>query len=239
MMQQERPEQLVNYSSHALPFKVLEEVGYPFNIVSDDSRIFWKSYLYYNSDFRVVPLHYPVSMDAVMVGSLKKTIINQYKQQRRWAWGVENIPYLLFNFLKNKRFSFKKKLRHSFIILEGFWSWSMAALLIFFLGWLPIMIGGEHFNITLLSYNLPKITSRIMTLAMFGMIISSVLSMLLLPPRPSRYSKLKNLSMLFQWILLPLTLIFFGSFPSLDAQIRLMLGKYLGFWPTEKVRKNF
>jgi cellulose synthase/poly-beta-1,6-N-acetylglucosamine synthase-like glycosyltransferase len=238
MMQQERPEQLVTYSSHSMPFKILEEVGYPSNLVSDDSRIFWKSYLFYNGDYRVIPLHYPVSMDTVMAKTLLRTIVNQYRQQRRWAWGIENVPYLLFGFLKNKKIPFREKIRHSFIILEGFWSWATASLLIFFLGWLPLILGGEKFNITLLFYNLPRMTSFLMSLAMIGMFVSATISFLLLPPRPKNYSKLKNLSMIFQWSLLPLTLIFFGAIPALDAQLRLILRKPLGFWVTEKIRVN-
>jgi len=237
MMQQERPEQLVSYSSHALPFKVLEEVGYPASVVSDDSRIFWKSYFFYNGKYRVCPLHYPVSMDAVMAKTLFRTIINQYKQQRRWAWGAENIPYVLYNFIKNKKISLSEKLRHSLIILEGFWSWAIATLLIFLLGWLPLILGGEQFNLTLLSYNLPRMTSYIMTIAMVGMVIGAGISFSLLPPRPPQYKKNKTLFMILQWLLLPLTLIIFGSFPALDAQTRLMLGKDLPFWPTEKIRK--
>jgi len=234
MMQQARPEQLVSYSSHALPFKTMIEVGYPQNIVSDDSRIFWKSYLAYDGDYRVVPLYYPVSMDAVRAKNLLKTIINQYKQQRRWAWGCENIPYIFYGFLKNKKIPLKEKIRHAFVILEGFWSWAVAALLIFLLGWLPLMLGGGDFQTTLLSYNLPKLTSRIMTAAMIGMLVSAILSIFLLPPRPKNFSKWKNLSMIFQWLLLPFTLIIFGAFPALEAQLRLALGKYLGFWVTEK-----
>ena len=122
-------------------------------------------------------------------------------------------------------------------MIEGFWSWATAALLIFFLGWLPLVWGGEAFNVSLLSYNLPRITTNIMTLAMIGMFVSSIISMLLLPPRPPHYSRWKNLSMIFQWLLLPITLIVFGTFPSLDAQARLIIGKRLGFWVTEKKRK--
>ena len=240
MMQQARPEQLVTYSSHAVSLKTLLEVGYPSNLVSDDSRIFWKSYLTYQGNYRVVPLHYPVSMDAVMAKNLFKTIINQYKQQRRWAWGVENIPYLFFGFLKipgSKKIPLSEKLGHVFIILEGFWSWATASLLIFFLGWLPLALGGESFSVTLLAYNLPKTVAILMTLAMVGMLVSATISFLILPARPKKYSKLKNLSMVFQWFLLPVTLIVFGVFPALDAQTRLMLGKSLGFWVTEKSRR--
>ena len=237
MMQQERPEQLVTYSSHSMPFKIFEEIGYPKNLVSDDSRIFWKSYLGYDGDYRVIPLHYPVSMDAVMAKNLWRTALNQYRQQRRWSWGCTEIPYLLFGFLKNKKISLFEKIRHSFTILDGFWSWATSALLIFFLGWLPLILGGERFNVTLLSYNLPRITSNLMTIAMIGMFTSAIISLLLLPPRPKKYSGWKNLSTVLQWLLLPITLIIFGSFPALDAQTRLILGKPLGFWVTEKTRK--
>ena len=236
MMQQERPEILSTFSSHSMPFKILEEVGYPKNVVSDDSRIFWKSYLFYDGDYRVVPLYYPVSMDAVLAKNLPRTIINQYKQQRRWAWGCNDIPFLLFGFLKNKKISFFEKLRHAINILDGYWSWSDSSLLIFFLGWLPLILGGEKFNITLLSYNLPRLVSNLMTLAMLGMIISAILSFKILPSKPKNSNFLRDLSMVFQWLLLPITLIFFGALPALDAQTRLMLGKHLGFWATEKIR---
>jgi len=237
MMQQERPEQLVTYSSHSLPFKVLEEVGYPSNLVSDDSRIFWKSYLFYNGNYKVIPLHYPVSMDVVMAKNLIRTITNQYRQQRRWAWGVENIPYLLFGFLKNRKISFFEKIRRSSDILDGFWSWATSSLLIFFLGWLPLILGGERFNLTIFAYNLPRLTRNLMTLAMTGMIVSAILSFKILPPKPKNWGALKSFSIVSQWLLLPVTLIFFGAIPALDAQTRLVLGKYLGFWPTEKIRK--
>jgi hypothetical protein len=148
------------------------------------------------------------------------------------------IPYLFFNFLKNKKIPFGEKFRHSFVILEGFWSWATSALIIFFLGWLPLMLGGMEFQTSMLSYNLPKVTSYIMTAAMVGMFVSAGLSLSTLPPKPRKYGKLKSTSMILQWFLLPVTLILFGTFPSLDAQLRLFLGKHLGFWVTEKYRKE-
>jgi hypothetical protein len=235
MVQQERPEQLVTYSSHSLPYSLFDKISYPKEVVSDDSRIFWKALFAFDGNFKVSPLFYPVSMDAVLGKNLISTIVNQYKQQRRWAFGAENIPFVIFNFLKNKKISFSTKIFHTFVIIEGFWSWATASLLIFFLGWLPVILGGESFRRTVFGFNLPVLTQKLMMAASFGILICGALSFLLLPPGKKNF--FQKISLVFQWILLPLTLIFFGCFPALDAQIRLLLGKNLGFWCTEKFRK--
>jgi len=241
MIQQERSEKLTTYSSHTTPAKVFFEAGYPANVVSDDSRIFWKAYLYYDGNYRAVPIYYLVSMDAVMAKNFWRTILNQYKQQKRWAWGCAEIPYIMFGFLNNKKISIWQKIGHLYTILDGFWSWATAALLLFLLGWLPIFLGGQKFNFSVLSFNLPILTSQIMTVSMIGMFVSAILSTMLLPPVPRNikwYLRwFKKSTVFLQWIFLPITLILFGSLPALDAQIRLMLGKYMGFWVTEKVRK--
>ena len=236
MIQQERSEKLTTYSSHAIPGEVFFEVGYPSNVVCDDSRIFWRAYLYYNGNYRVVPIYYLVSMDAVDSSNIFKTIVSQYKQQKRWAWGCAEIPYAFFGFLKNKKIPLLKKVFHLHTLIDGYWSWATAALLLFVLGWLPLFLGGNNFNFTILSFNLPILTSRIMTISLVGMFISAILSTMLLPPIPRGITKLKRVAVFLQWIFLPAILIIFGSFPALDAQVRLMLGKYMGFWVTEKRR---
>ena len=241
MIQQEGVDKLVTYSSHSTPAKVFFEVGYPANVVQDDSRIFWRAYLYYDGNYRVVPLYYLVSMDAVMAQSFWKTILNQYKQQKRWAWGCAEIPYIIFGFLHNKKINFWTKVSHMYTLIDGFWSWSTSALLLFLLGWMPLLLGGKKFNFSVLSFNLPILTGQIMTISMVGMIVSAILSTMLLPPVPQEmkwYVRwFKKSTVFLQWLFLPITLIAFGALPALDAQIRLMLGKYMGFWVTEKVRK--
>ncbi len=236
MMQQQRPEKIITYSSHAMPFKTLVEMDFwqP-NVVSEDAGIFWKSFLFYDGDYRVVPIHYPISMDACAVASLWRTAVNQYKQQRRWASGSEGIPYLLFGCFKNKKIPFNKKFAYSFLMIEGFWAWGTNAILILLLGWLPLFLGGEKFNTTVLAYNLPFVTRNLMTVAMIGLFVCIIINTLLIP-RPKDLSRRQKLSIITQWLFFPLSLIIFGSFPAIEAQTRLMLGKYMGFWATEKVR---
>ena len=237
-MNQERPEKLVTFSSHSMSFRALLDVGFKqTNVVSDDSRIFWQCFLRYDGDYRVQPLYYPISMDANVAKNFFRTLINIYKQQRRWAYGVGDISYFLFGFLKNKKISFLKKLSLGLELIEGHFSWATSSIIIFFLGWLPLILGGPGFSQTLISYNLPKIISRVMTFAMIGLVSSIYLSFLLLPPKPPEYGRSKYLVFAFGWLLFPIMMVFFTAIPALDAQTRWMFGKYMGFWVTEKFRK--
>jgi GxxExxY protein len=267
MMQQSRPERLTSFSSQSLPFKALVDIGFwNTDIVSEDSRIFWQCYLHYHGDFRVEPVLYPVSMDANVAPTFWQTLKNLYKQQRRWGWGCENIPYMFCgnaeanprekkvreisrkdsrSFASNEGFLYDsqiprwKKWYWSFNVIEGFHSWATNSLMIFALGWLPLILGGREFHYTLLSYGLPQITRFIISLSMVGIASSAILGILLLPPRPSWFRLRHHIIYFFQWLLMPVTLIVFGALPGLEAQTRLMLGgKWrLGFWPTPKSRQ--
>ena len=242
MMMQIRQEKLVTYSSHSMTWKALVDIGFwSTKMVSEDSRIFFHCLIHYKGDYRVEPLYVMVSMDVTADKSFKKTAISLYKQQRRWAWGAENVAYLIFNFLKMKKepgTDRKKIWNQIWIQIYGFHSWATSALIIAVIGWLPMLLGGDRFNSTVLSGNLPVITSSLMNLAMIGMILSAVVSNLLLPKRPKKYSAWKNVAMVVEWIFVPVTIIIFGAIPCLDAQIRLALGKYMGFWVTPKERNE-
>ena len=238
-IRQERYESATTFSSHSMPFQALVDIGFwQKNMVSEDSRIFWQCFLRYDGHYRIQPINYPVSMDAAVATTFWQTIQNVYKQQRRWGYGVENVPYFLFGFIKGKKISKRLKWFYGFTVLEGFWSWATNALMLFLLGWLPVMVGGAKFNATLLSYNLPNFTRIIMTFSMVGLVTMAILSIFILPPKPPRFGKFKSLWMFFQWILFPVTTICLGALPGLEAQTRLMLGKYMGFWVTPKIRKE-
>ena len=237
MIQQERPEKLATFSSHALVFKSLYDAGYwQRNVVSEDSRIFWNLFARYDGEYKVVPMAYPVSMDANVAPTFWKTAKNIYKQHRRWTYGVENIPYILFTFLKNPRIPLGKKIRFAFFQIEGFWSLATHPLILFAIGWLPMFVGGSAFNATVLSYNLPFIAKSFLTAAMFGLVVSAAICMYLIPDPPEGTGRMRKAMMVVQWILVPATMVAFSSIPGLESQIRLAIGKYLGFWVTPKNR---
>ena len=238
MIQQERPEKLATFSSHAVPFRTVYEAGYwqP-NVVSEDSRIFWNLFARYDGDYEVVPLAYPVSMDANVAPTLLLTLKNIYLQHRRWTYGAENIAYIIFTSLKNPRIPRWKKIRAALVQFEGFWSLVTHPIILFLVGWLPLFVGGEAFNATVLSHNLPFVARTFLTIAMLGLVVSAALCVSLIPERPSEFTRFRHVAMVLQWVFVPLTMVLFSSIPGLESQIRLMLGKYLGFWVTPKSRE--
>lgn len=230
-----RPERLWTFSSHSMPWKMLKDVGFwQKDIVSEDSRIFMQAFLHYNGEYRVEPMYLPVSMDAVTGKGYLDSLKALYKQMRRWAWGVEHLPYIVDGFKRNKKIPFGKKAQYFFNHIEGMYTWATAPIIMFVLGWLPLLVAQGQSNALIQAA--PFTLEQLMQFAMIGILISAIMSLTLLPVRPKNIKKHTWLVMLFQWILLPITFIVFGSFPAIDAQTKLMRGKYLGFNVTKKAR---
>lgn len=237
MVQQERPERMATFSSHSVSFQALYEVGYwQRNMVSEDSRIYWNLLLANDGEYDVIPLSYPVSMDANAAPTFWGTIKNIYRQHRRWTYGVENFVYIVYHFTKNTNIPLGRRIKIGLQQAEGYWSMVTNPIMLFILGWAPIFLGSRMFHETVLSYNLPIVVRNLLVLAMFGLVISSIISLTMLPERPEHKSRFHYLVLALQWILVPITMIIFSAIPGLDAQTRLMLGKYMGFWVTPKHR---
>ncbi len=232
-----RLDNLVTFSSHSMSFQALVDCGFHAkNIVSEDSRIFYQCWLRYGGDYEVTPLYIPVSMDTVRDSNLLKSLKNLYLQQRRWAWGAEHIPFLLWEYRSHKEIPWQDRWLKLFHEWEGKWSWAVVAILITLLGRLPLWIAPGEVRQSALYFNTPYVLENLMTLSMLGLFISAIMSMLILPRRPNGHSPHKYLYMLAQWILLPISLVFFSALPCIDAVTHLMFGKYLGFNVSAKKR---
>jgi hypothetical protein len=156
---------------------------------------------------------------------------------RRWAWGISDFPYVIRNDIANKRIPLSSKIVQTGRLFEGHFSWATAPLILTFVAWLPLYLN-RQFSYAALAHNLPIITSRILTLASISIVMTIFISLISLPPKPKRYHGTKFLGMLAQWILLPVTSMCFSAFAAINAQTRLMFGKYLEFYVTEKAVKK-
>ncbi len=236
-----RSQRLFTFSSHSMSFQTLVDVGFwDKTIVTEDSRIFLQGLIQYDGNYETVPMYIPVYMDTVDIGHMWRSLVNQYKQMRRWAWGVEHFPWMVKQFWfksgKGKSVPLRKKLRYLWNQTEGVYSWSTAPIIILIAGWLPLRLASESDRASALFQNTPQLLEVLMRSGMYGLVVIAILYTLMLPPRPKSKKPLHYLMMFVQWILVPITMILFGSLPAVDAQTRLMLGgKFrLGFWVTEK-----
>lgn len=236
-----RTERLVTFSNQTHSFRAIVEANYwPVNyVVNDDSVIYWRCYFKYDGDYKTIPLFMPAAQDAVYSGGFWETFKACYLQRQRWAYGVEHFPTVTRAYLsdKEKKIPFFEKFRHIFILLEGNHSWATNPLIIVSLGWLPLFLGGSEFNQSVMSQNLPNVTRTLMTISMVFMVASLYLGYVLVPPKPKNYPWYKNLILIYQWAFVPVMSTVLGAIPAIDAQTRLMIGKYLGFNTTPKKRK--
>lgn len=231
-----RPNRLRTFSSHSMTLRALVDIGFwRKDLVNEDGYVFWQCYFRYEGDYKVIPLFISISLDTCLAETYWQTLVNQYKQKRRWSYNVEYYPTLIPNLFKVKT-SFWDRAYKMFQYVEGNYNWSTASIVISALGWLPLVIGGDKFGTTVVALNLPFITRWLMTTATLFLVFSVYINMVLLPPRPAKYGKWRVVSMYLQWIFVPVISVVFGALPAVESQTRLMLGKYMEFWVTPKVR---
>ncbi|MFO0862906.1 MAG: hypothetical protein U0516_04265 [Candidatus Saccharibacteria bacterium] len=238
MIESVRKQRLRNFASHAQGLSALIDTDF-WSLTSpvEDGHQFYRSYFTFNGDYMVEPLFVPIYQDAVLASNYHRTFIAQFKQLQRWAYGISDFPYVVKNSIKNKNIPLGDKLIQIGRLLEGHLSWSTAPLILTFAAWAPLYLNAS-FSQNVIAHQLPVIASRILTLATIGLFTTIWISFIMIPKRPSHYPKWKMIFMVLQWVLVPITAIVFGAFAAINAQTRLMLGKYLGFYVTEKAVKK-
>jgi len=238
LIESTNPEKLVTFSSHSMSFKALVDVDYwPVDMISDDSAIFWKAYIHYDGHYQVIPMYVTLSMDVASADNWWQTVKSVYKQKQRWAWGVENFPIVMRAFMRSTKIPLYERLRLGFKLFEGHLSWSTSGFILSIIGWLPVIFARQEFAASVVYYNVPEIANTIFGLGFIAILITIVLSLFLLPKTKIKHRWLLKILHAFEWMMVPFILVFFSALPALHAQTRLMLGKYLEFWVTDKHRK--
>ena len=132
-----RPDRLRTFSSHTMTLQALVDIG------------FWKRYcqrrrlrllaMLYALQRRLQshPTIHSISLDTCLADTTFQTLINQYKQKRRWAYNVEYYPHLVPKLLKLDA-PFWDKMYKLFQYVEGNFNWARPAF--YFLAWLVTAI---------------------------------------------------------------------------------------------------
>jgi hypothetical protein len=176
----------------------------------------------------------PLYADAVQSTSLIKTFKSQYQQQKRWAWGVSDTPWIIKNYFFVPGIPFWDKTTRLTSVLWQHFMWPVNWFVITVGLTLPTVIN-PAFGRTTLGYTVPKISSFVLTLALGFLIIMLILDRVYKPQRPKNFPLWRAMLFPLEFVLMPIAGFIFGALPGLDAHTRLMLGKYIEYRATEKV----
>jgi uncharacterized BrkB/YihY/UPF0761 family membrane protein len=170
-----------------------------------------------------------------MADTLKKTFVTQFKQLRRWGYGVSDIPYVAVRiFTKKRNVPFAEGFARFVRLVDSHVTLAVVAVMVALGGWVPLLINPQSSH-SIAAHQLPEVISIIQRIAMIGLFITILLMLKMLPPRPERYKRRRTVWMVLQWVLMPFTSVGFSSLASLNAQTHLATGKYLDkFDVTEK-----
>lgn len=225
-----------NFSSMSINMSSLLDIGGWFpDKVNDDSGFYWKAYFHFKGDYKVISHFLPIYADAVLDTTLAKTFVNQYQQLKRWAYGVEHFPYIVHQYFKRTDINFWNKTDKLQFLLWANLKWTALALFINFAG---ILIGvvNPSYNQSVLSINLPIVSSWILTAAFLGLSATVYVHEKTVPPRPKNWSIVNRIWSYMQWLLVPITLITIATIPAIHAQTILMFGRHIEYRTTNKAR---
>lgn len=226
---------LINFSTYSLSLETAVNVGYwSVDVIPEDYHMFFKVYFALGERVATRPIFLPVLVDAAESHGFFPTLVNQYEQAKRWAWGISDIPYVIRNCILHGEIRLTDRLQRLTNLLEHHVFWPANWFLLTIGSSIPPLVN-PLFARTVLGHNLSRISSGILTLSTVFLIAVFIIDWRIKPPKPKEYPVWKLPLLYLQWLTLPVISFFLSALPGLDAHTRLMLGKRLEYRVTEKI----
>ncbi len=228
-------QRLINFSTYSLALTTAMKAGYwAVDVIPEDYHLFFKVYFLYGEQVATRSIFLPILVDAAESHGFWRTMVNQYEQSKRWAWGISDIPFVIRNMFIHNEIPLWDRLRRLLLLMEQHVFWSSNWFILTLGSTIPPIIN-PAFGRTVLGHNLAQLSSGILTLAMGFLLVVLIIDWRAKPPRPAEFKKWHLPFLYIQWLTLPIVSFFLAALPGLDAHTRLLLGKRLEYRVTEKV----
>ncbi len=226
---------LIQISTYSTNLHLLASVNYwDVDIIPEDWHIYFQAFFAFGEKVKTIPLYTIVSGDAVHAGSVVKTFMNRYEQERRWAWGVTDIGYCLKNLFTTPHIPFLPKLKKTVNLIESHLLWPTSFFILTLSASIPPLVN-PSFKRTVLGFLLPQLSALILTFST-SMIIVYIYLDIKLRQKIKVHTRLINLPFIvIQWYFLPIISFFLSSLPALESHTRMITGKKIEYKVTEKV----
>lgn len=226
---------LIQVSTYSTNLWLLKQVGFwDVDIIPEDWHIYLQAFFKFGEKVKTLPLYTIVNSDAVYSGSLRKSLLNRYEQEKRWAWGITDIAYAWKQSFITPHINWFVKARKFVSLCEHHLLWPTSFFILTIGGYLPAIVN-PVFKRTVLGFILPRTTSFILTLATVVIVLYIYVDIRIRKKMNVKTSFLNLPIIIIQWYFLPIISFILSSLPALDAHTRLLLGKKITYKVTEKI----
>lgn len=228
-----RTDKYIQVSSYSFSWRLLEDIEFwSVDIIPEDFHMFFKALFIHRDKVVTLPIYLPNLADAAESIGHRATMKNQYEQVKRWAWGVSDDGWMIRSLFKVSKVT-PYMVYRVFHTVYDHMTWSIISFVLLFGANIPPLVN-KNFARTVLGQKLPKVSSFMLTISSIGFVATVILDFFLKPRRAKKVSIFQMIFEQLQWITFPVVSFVFGAIPGLDAQTRLLFGKYMEYRLTEK-----
>ena len=237
LFESQNPEFYRNFAVYGQSLLCLQKAQYwSLTSIVEDGLQYWRSYFWWNGEFRIVNTPAVCEMDLVDEITLYRTVRSQYKQLRRWSWGCTDLEYVIPEFQKSKIIPKIERIRKTVYLIYNHLFWAGWPFMLFFIGYVPGLFRGiDH---SLAAFTVPIATSIIFTVLFATIVFPSALSIHIM----RRYTHFRwhdYIWNILQWVFVPILTLTLFSIPAIESQIRLFFGKRIDtFDTTQKMKRK-
>jgi Glycosyl transferase family group 2 len=230
------------FANYSVPLVLAQRVDFwQRDIIAEDALFFSKCLIKTDGEFQVMPSYNHFNSDNIESENYWQTVVNQYNQLRRWAWGgIESFPFKFYNFfvLPGSKIDIRQRISLVFNDWYSHFCWSTLPITFSLIVFLPALVNLEFakstvainfyellFYFSLISY----ISLGVVVFIIFGYIYPKAI----ISQEEKKITWQHKLNIIIPILISPFIMFVWGP-PAIDAQIRGIFGKYMGYWVTPK-----
>ncbi|HLZ31339.1 MAG TPA: hypothetical protein VKV73_28820 [Chloroflexota bacterium] len=231
----EASHRLVPQSTYSLTWWAARRVSFwDVDVVPEDSHMFFKVWLHFGKCVRTRAIHLPVYADAAEGSTSWRSALSTYRQIRRWAWGVSDVPYLAMRAFRARHIPWHLRVARVGWYVEEHLVWPSHWFLLTLGGLLPPLINPDYAR-TAVGVWQTTMFSTLLGLCLLSLGLALLADVLLKWRSPGPRAVVGLLGGMSSFALLPLTGLALVALPALDAHTRLLFGHSLAYQVTEKL----
>src|SRR5919202_3009261 len=208
---------LVPQSTYSLSWGAAAAVGFwDTDVIPEDSHMFFKLWLRLGRRVRTRAIYLPVWADAAEGPTLRGTLLTHYRQIRRWAWGVSDIPYIVAGAVRANHIPWPLRLARVGWYIEEHLVWPSHWFILTLGGAIPPLLNPAY-AATAAAAQQAATVGRLLSFCLPALLLAILVDLVLRPRAPDGHGVLDVVVGLAGVATPPITTLVLSAMPALDA----------------------